>query len=125
MMRVYQPPLGVISTTVWLGRSPKNSSVSRGWRWMSRALSGSGRWLPAMAASSAVLTGPREEVLAQPAAANHASASTNTLQLRGVIPVLPGLRIAPSRPSRFKISVAIQLVLVKAFQRLAFRHGHA
>src|SRR5262245_18823454 len=50
-MAVYQPPPGQSSTTRELGATPKNSSVSRGWRWTSRARCASVRCEPARAAS--------------------------------------------------------------------------
>src|SRR5580698_8929396 len=40
---VYQPPPGTSSTTCMSGLSPKNASVSAGWRYLSRARSASVR----------------------------------------------------------------------------------
>ena len=49
---MYQPAPGLISTTVWLGPTPKKASVSRGWRKASRATLAGSRQSPARIASS-------------------------------------------------------------------------
>src|SRR5882672_3694039 len=48
---VDQVASGENSTTVIFGFKPKKSSVSLGWRYLSRALLASGRWLPVIALS--------------------------------------------------------------------------
>src|SRR5256714_14895885 len=49
---MYQPRPGQISTTVWFGRTPKNRSVSSGWRYWSRTVNFGVREGLAIAAAS-------------------------------------------------------------------------
>src|SRR5690606_15165330 len=69
----YQPPPGVISTTVWSGAMPKKARVPAGWRYWSRARLASLRQSPATAVSSAASAAGVADAV--PAAVSAASAT--------------------------------------------------